>query len=241
MEITPLQPKYRKMLFKEYTLRLLIESLVYKFVFDKHLEMCKFARNIGISHMSKTYIKKYVNCELEYAKYAKDVNKIYNKYSKRLSSKYAKYRMIFFDSILGRNYLIQNEKEIFIRKLKKIFMKYFGEKFAVKYHPGTSKMENTLNFNNIKSENILEQFIPGEYFYNKNTKYYISCDSNTITDEYGYTQPNNIRISILYLLPFKEEYIRENLFNIFKSRIKGKVLFPKSFTELENIFKDEMI
>ena len=241
MDITPVQLRVRKMLFKEYTLRLLIESLVYKFVFDKHLEMFKFVRIIGISHMSKTYIKKYVNCELEYAQYAKDVNKIYNKYSKRLSSKYAKYRMIFFDQRFGRNHLIQNEKEIFVRKLKKTFIKYFGEKFAVKYHPGASKMENTWNFNNIKSENILEQFIPGECFYNENTKYYISYSSNTITGEQNYTRPNNIRISLLYLLPFKEEYRRNYHINIFKSRIKGMVLFPKSFTELENIFKDEMI
>lgn len=242
MDMTPLSIGIgiRKMLFREYNLRLLIKGLADKFIFDKHLEMFRFKRNVGISHMSQTYIKKYVNCEIEYAQYAKDVNKNYNKYSKRLSSKYAKYKMIFFDERLGRDYLIQNEKEIFIRKLEKIFIKYFGEKFAVKYHPGASKMENTLNFNNIKSENILEQFIPGEYFYNENTKYYISYSSSTITGEQNYTRPNNIRMSLLYLLPFKEEYIRENLINMFKSRIKGMVLFPKSFAELENIFKDEM-
>jgi hypothetical protein len=137
--------------------------------------------------------------------------------------------------------LIQNEKEIFIRKLKEIFIKYFDKKFAIKYHPGVSKMKNTLNFNNIKSENILEQFIPGEYFYNENTKYYISFFLSTITDEHNYARSDNIRISLLYLLPFKEEYIKENLINIFKSKIKGIVLFPKSFAELENIFKDEMI
>ncbi|GAG71804.1 unnamed protein product, partial [marine sediment metagenome] len=125
------------------------------------------------------------------------------------------------------------------KKLKKIFIQYFGENFAVKYHPGDCK--DTLNFHWVRAGNILKQFIPGEYFYNENTKYYISYHSNTITDEHNYTRSNNIRISLLYLLPFKEEYIRENLFNIFKSKIKGKVLFPKSFTELENIFKDEMI
>lgn len=240
MDTTPLHLRLRKMLFKEYTLRLLVESLVYKFVFDKHLEMFKFRRNVGISHMSKTYIKKYVNCEIKYAQYAKDINKNYNKYSKRLSSKYEKYRMIFFGQRFGSNILIQNEKEIFIRKLKEIFVKYFGEKFAVKYHPGASKMESTLNFNNIKSENILEQFIPGEYIYNENTKYYISYSSSTITGEQNYTRPNNIRISLFYLLPFKEEYRRNYLINRFKSRIKGMVLFPKSFAELENIFKDEI-
>jgi len=242
MDMAPsLKLKLRKISFKEYTLRLLIENLVYKFVFDKHLEMFKFARNTGVSHMSKTYIKKYVNFELEYAQYAKDVSKIYNKYSKRLSSKYTKYRMIFFDQYFGSNDLVQNEKEIYRRKLKKIFIKYFGEKFAIKYHPDVSKMESILNFNNIKPENILEQFIPGEYFYNENTKYYISYHSNTITNEHNYTRSNNIRISLSYLLPLKEEYIRENFINMFKSRIKGMVLFPKSFAELENIFKDEMM
>jgi hypothetical protein len=240
MNITPLQLKLRKILFKEYTLRLLIKSLVDKFVFDKHLELFRFTKNCAITHMSKTYIKKYVSCELEYAQYAKDVNKSYNKYSRRLSSKYAKYRMIFFDQRFGSNILIQNEKEIFIRKLKEIFIKYFGEKFAVKYHPGASKMESTLNFNNIESKNILKQFIPGECFYNKNTKYYISYFSDTITDKQNYTHPNNIRISLSYLLPFKEEYIRENLISMFKSRIKGMVLFPKSFAELEDIFKGEV-
>jgi hypothetical protein len=148
--------------------------------------------------------------------------------------------MIFFDGMYGKDYLIQNEKEIFIRKLKEMFIKYFGEKFAVKYHPGASKMESTLNFNNIESKNILKQFIPGECFYNKNTKYYISYSSDTITDKENYTHPNNIRISLLYLLPFKEEHLRENCINMFKSKTKGTVLFPKSFAELENIFKDEI-
>jgi len=239
MDLATLAGKNRKTLFKEYTLHLLIKSLVNKFVFDKHLEMFKFARNVGISHISKTYIKKYVNCELEYTQYAKDVNKTYNKYSKRLSSKYTKYRMIFFDQYFGSNFLVQYEKKIFIRKLKKIFIKYFGEKFAIKYHPDVSKARNTLNFNNIKSENILEQFIPSEYCYNENTKYYISYSSASITDAQNYTRPDNIRISLLYLLPFKEEYMREDNINMFRSRIKGTVLFPKSFTELENIFKDE--
>jgi len=242
MDMTPsLKLKLRKISFKEYTLRLLIESLVSKFVFDKHLEIFRFERNAFISHMSKTYIKKYVNCELEYAQYAKDVNKSYNKYIRMLSSKYTKYRMIFFDQRFGSHELIQNEKEIFIRKLKEIFIKYFGGKFAVKYHPGASKMESTLNFDNIESKNILKQFIPGECFYNKNTKYYISYFSDTISDKENYTRPNNIRISLSYLLPLKEEYIRENFINMFKSRIKGMVLFPKSFAELENIFKDEMM
>ena len=239
MDIVPSEEKGRKILFREYTLRQLIRSLIYKIIFSKHIVLFTNGRSV-LSHMSKVYIKKYVDYELEYDQYAKDVDKNYNNYLRELSLDYAKYKMIFFDQSFGDNILIQNEKGIFRRKLKKIFIKYFGEKFAIKYHPDVPKSQNMLNFNDIKSENILEQFIPGEYFYNKNTKYYISYSSNTITDEQNYTRPNNIRISLLYLLPFKEEYIRENLFNIFKSKIKGKVLFPKSFTELENIFKDEM-
>ena len=240
MDMVSSGEKGRKMLFKEYTLRLLIKSLVDKVIFDKHLELFTNENSI-LSHMSKIYVKKYVDYELEYAQYAKDVHKNYNKYLRGLSLKYARHRMIFFDQSFGSNILIQNKKEIFTRKLEEIFVKYFDEKFAIKYPPSISKTEDTLNFNCIKKENILEQFIPAECFYNENTKYYISYHSNAITNEYNYAKPDNVRISLLYLLPFKEEYIRENLFNIFKSKIKEIVLFPKSFAELENIFKDEMM
>jgi len=221
----------------------LIINLADKFIFDKHLELFRSTENSDMSHMSKTYIKKYVNCEMDYAHYAKDVNKSYNKYSRRLSSKYAKYRMIFFDQPLYNSdiFFLQSGQKVFFKKLIEVFIKYFGEKFAIKYHPENPKNKHTLNFNNIKSENIVEQFIPGEYFYNENTKYYISFLSNTITDELNCTRPNNIRISLLYLVPFKEECIRENLINEFRGRIKGTVLFPKSIAELENIFKDEMM
>jgi 3-hydroxy-3-methylglutaryl CoA synthase len=51
--------------------------------------------------MSKIYIKKYVDYELEYAQYVKDVDKNYNRYLGRLSLKYEKYRMIFFDQNFG--------------------------------------------------------------------------------------------------------------------------------------------
>ena len=241
MDTIPLKEKGRKILLKEYTLLLLLRSLIDKGMFDKHLELFTNG-NFVFSHMSKIYIKKYIDYELEYAQYAKDVEKNYIKYLRGLSLKYARYRMIFFDQYFAGNaILIQSKKNVFFKKIIEIFIKYFGDKFAIKYHPGTPKMENTLNFNNIKLENILEQFIPGEYFYNENTKYYISYDSDTITNKYNYTRSNNIRISLLYLVPFKEESMRESLINIFKSKIKGTVLFPKSFAELENIFKDEMM
>jgi len=234
LDINPIIQNGEKIKFRDYNFKSLIWNFRNRYMFSKDIELNSDGTGI-FPYMSENYVSKYINYILDFKKIKNDVNKIY---FKNFSQTFEKYKLIFFDQIFDKNEVIQAEIECLYRRIIELFNKYFGDNYAVKGHPDIYPFSNCITiFNYAKPKNIIEEYIPGEFCYNKNTKYYISFKSNVIMDGHYYCDKNKVRILLYNLLPNENDLNKSAMTKIFKSKIEGEVLFPKSFIELESIFK----
>ena len=138
----------------------------------------------------------------------------------------SKYRvMYFFDDISA--YAV--DENTFRREISEIFhilSKYFPEyEIARKYHPGYPGNETGINIGN-----VLPDFIPAELLYNENVKIYLSGYSTAIANV-----EKGLAVSIIDLISFSDEQMRETLKEIVRHMGHSKILFPKSLQEFEEI------
>ena len=138
------------------------------------------------------------------------------------------YGVIYFDDSLSEIGYIA-DKDTFGRKLAEIFnilSKYFPEKeIARKYHPHYPGDKAT-----IKIGDVLPDFIPAELLYNKNVKMYLGACSNCITNV-----GKGLAVSLIDLISFKNDKIREHLKEALIQRSRSEILFPQSLEEFERI------
>lgn len=137
------------------------------------------------------------------------------------------FKVIYFDQPLVEAKKV--EKSEFEKRIKEIFdilLKYFPEEeIAIKFHPMWHSDKNI-----IKIGVVLEDFIPGELLYNKNTKLYLGISSGALA-----RVEEGLAISLIDLISFKnnksKKYIKERL----KQRSSSNIMFPQSINEFENI------
>lgn len=139
--------------------------------------------------------------------------------------------VIYFDDGLVESRFTDGsiDRDTFRKEMAQIFSiltKYFPEaEIARKYHPGYDSDQSI-----IATGKVLPSFIPAEFLYNDNTKMYLSvCSYSLANVEKG------LAVSIIDLLSFPTEKLRnqfkENLIRVSRS----KILFPKTLDEFESI------
>ena len=104
--------------------------------------------------------------------------------------------------------------------------KYFPEEeIARKYHPYLPTDKEM-----IKIGDVLPDFIPAELLYNENVKMYLGACSNCITNV-----GKGLAVSLIDLISFKNDKIREHLKEALIQRSRSEILFPQSLEEFERI------
>ncbi|MBA7697385.1 hypothetical protein ES703_106050 [subsurface metagenome] len=137
------------------------------------------------------------------------------------------HKVIYFHQDLIGRYV--PDRDTFSRELNSIFdivLRYFSEKeIARKYHPG-----HEFNKDVIKVGEELPVYIPAEFLYNKKVQIYLGISSNAIVSVRG-----GQAISLIDLISFKDDNIKER----FKERLirtsRSEILFPASLEELEKM------
>lgn len=138
--------------------------------------------------------------------------------------------MYFHDDLEGfikYNYIA--DAAAYERRLTEIFNiigKYFPtNEVAVKYHPGSGESKMTMPLGT-----VLPDFIPAEFLYNEKIKMYLGISSMALSNI-----GKGLAVSLIDLLSFKNDTIRERLKEYLIEWSRSEVLFPKSLDEFEEI------
>jgi hypothetical protein len=146
----------------------------------------------------------------------------------------ANYSVIYFDDgLVGSNYAGGSlDKDTFGREMAQIFgilTKYFPEaEIARKYHPGYHSDQSI-----IATGTVLPDFIPAEFLYNDNTRMYLSICSFSIANV-----EKGLAVSIIDLISFPSEELRNQLKENLIRASRSKILFPKTLHEFESIVRN---
>ena len=218
--------------FSEYTPTNIVELarlIISKLTYGRDAAVAKLPYIKGFLYMSDRFMKKEVDRVIDWA----ETNEMMKDFDLGQFKVFdaGDYSVIYFDGSLFERGLI-TDKTTFSRELAKVFGvlgKYFPEKeIARKYHPGHDS-DQTL----IKVGDILPAFIPAEFLYNENVQMYLStCSASIANVEKG------LAVSIIDLISFRSDEIRNGLKEGLIQMSKSKILFPKSLDEFERIVID---
>jgi len=139
-----------------------------------------------------------------------------------------KYKVMYFHQDLVDRDVPDREK--FSRELKSVFdvvLHYFPEKaIARKYHPG-----HQFNKDVIKIGEEIPAYIPAEFLFNDNIQVYLGISSYAIVNVRG----SGKVVSLLNLITFKTEKLREQGIEFLRNASHKEILFPKTLEELEQM------
>lgn len=143
------------------------------------------------------------------------------------------YNAIYFHDDLrvltGYDYIA--DAKAFERRLTEVFNimgKYFPEdKVALKYHPGSDSSQGTAT---LPFGKRLPDFIPAEFLYNDKIKMYLGISSMALANV-----EKGLAVSLIDLIDFKNDTIRERLKEYLIEWSRSEVLFPRSLDEFEKI------
>ena len=139
-------------------------------------------------------------------------------------------RVIYFHQDWVGRYGIDHDT--FSRELNSIFdvvLRYFPEKeIARKYHPA-----HEFNKDVIEVGKELPVYIPAEFLYNEKVQIYLGISSDSIVSVRG-----GQAISLIDLISFKPDELRERFKERMIKKSRSEILFPSSLDEFEQIIID---
>lgn len=138
------------------------------------------------------------------------------------------FSIMYFD----QRYFYRDElvdADTFKREIDEVFnilRKYFtDEEIAVKYHPGDYTDKTMINIGT-----VVDSYIPAEFLYNDNVKMYLSFTSGSLGNV-----EKGLAVSLIDVITYKTEEIREQLREAIIRKSHSDILFPKSLEEFEKI------
>lgn len=141
------------------------------------------------------------------------------------------YRVMYFHEDLVEHEYIA-DATLFEERLAEVFRiigKYFSEdKVALKYHPGGTESETAVLFGS-----RLPDFIPAEFLYDDKIKMYVGITSMALANV-----ERGVAVSLIDLIGFKSDTIRERLKKYLIQWSRSDILFPQSLDEFERIVMD---
>jgi hypothetical protein len=180
------------------------------------------------SFLSDSFLKKFVFQELGAENYQQEIVACKQKYIEQFVDIVSS-EMVFFEQDLSY-YLELTKQDEFYNNITKSFQNVFGDNFAIKLHPGQKK---TL-LPNTRNKQILPTYLPGEYLINPNIRYLISFFSAVIMQKDSTQMAEGVtRIMLLDLIPFENADVKQKIKQNITKMIEGRILFPKSWEELE--------
>lgn len=211
------------------SLRDLVALLIYKMVYGKDIQLGKFPPDNpwskGFPLIPDSFMKNLVDSVIDWSNRDEIMEDF--EWEKFRVFDTGDYKVIYFHQDWVGRYV--PDRDTFSRELNSIFdvvLRYYPEKeIARKYHPA-----HELNKDVIEVGEELPIYIPAELLYNEKVQIYLGISSTAITNVRG-----GQAISLIDLLSFKSDELREQ----FKERLiknsRSEILFPSSLEELERI------
>ena len=140
----------------------------------------------------------------------------------------ADYRVMYFHEALVE-YDYVSDAAALGKRLADVFGivgKYFpANRIALKYHPGNGESKTPVTFGT-----RLPDFIPAEFLYDEKIKVYVGITSQALANV-----EKGVAVSLIDLIKFKQETIKEKLKKALIDWSRSDILFPKSLEEFEKI------
>ncbi|MFH1624218.1 MAG: hypothetical protein ABID54_03570 [Pseudomonadota bacterium] len=205
----------------------LARLIIFKLTYGRGIALGKLPHIKGFPHMSDKFLEKEVDRVID-GEERDEIMKDFDISQFKIFD-VGKYSVLYFPQSLLESDDIAN-KDTYRREMADIFSvisKYFPEnEVACKYHPGYHESEKTV----VKTGDVLPDFIPAELVYNDNVKMYLGVFSSAIANV-----EKGLAVSLMYLISFKDDAIREQLKGILVRMSHSEILFPKSLDEFEEI------
>jgi len=203
--------------------------LIYKMIYGKDVQLGQFPPvnpwDKGFPLIPDSFMKNSIDSVIDWSNRAEIMESF--DWEKLRVFDTGGYKVIYFHQDIVGRYV--PDRDTFSRELNSIFdivLRYYPEKeIARKYHPG-----HEFNKDVIEVGEELPIYIPAEFLYNEKIQIYLGIFSSSIANVRG-----GQAISLLGLISFNDESIRER----FKERLietsRTEILFPSSLEELEGI------
>lgn len=207
----------------------LAKLIITKLIFGRGMAISKIAHIKGSPNMSdrfmETKVDKVINGQ-ERDEMLKDFE-----LSRFKVFDVSSHSVIYFDQNLieSPDILDKNTYREELTGIFEILSRVFPVKeIALKYHPGSNNDKTVPGIGD-----ILPDFIPAEFLYNDNVKIYLSAYSSALANV-----EKGAIVSILNLISFKNDIIRDRFKEILINLGGTKVLFPTSLDEFEKLLID---
>ncbi len=136
------------------------------------------------------------------------------------------YDVIYFDHEISPDLVPRDTLKGKLTEVFRILARYFPEnRIARKYHPHHNSDKAM-----ITTGIILEDSIPAELLYSDKVKMYLGFWSTSLANV-----ENGLVVSLIDLVPFSNNKLKNYLKGTLKQRQRSKILFPQSVDEFERI------
>ena len=157
------------------------------------------------------------------------IGKNYQKYNYiKKKVKFKKTTLIYFDQHYPQRNLVNNLTYLNLISLLKNLCKKNGINFFYKAHPGKMPCPELSKIKNLK---ILDSYIPSEFLLDK--KIIIASTSSGVLASIF----KNMKISLINLIPFKDEAFRNKVKKVLKLKIITKIYVPSNLDQLKKLIK----
>jgi len=205
----------------------LLRLVILKLIYGRDIAMGKFPFQKGLAYIPDRFMEKEVDKVISWQEKT-EMMKGFD-LSRFKIFDVGDYDVIYFSHILNPAWVSHDTLRRELTEVFSILSKYFPEKrIASKYHPGHKSDKTT-----IKVGDILPSFIPAEFLYNDNVKMYLSVWSLSIANV-----EKGLPVSIMYLITFKSNKMREQIREQLVQVSRSEILFPKSLEAFERILAD---
>lgn len=206
--------------------------LIYKMVYGKEVQLGQFPAadpwDKGFPLFSDSFMKNSVSKVIDWSR-RDEIMQDFPWEKFRLFDT-AGCKVIYFHQDLVNRDVPDREK--FMQELKSIFdvvLRHYPEKeIARKYHPG-----HPFNKDVIEVGEEIPAYIPAEFLYGEKVRIYLGISSFALVNVRG-----GQAVSLINLLTYKSEKLREQGIEFLKNASREKILFPKTLEELEKIVSE---
>jgi len=197
-----------------------------KLLYGCDIALGKLRYTKGFPYIPDNYLDKKVDTVINYEK-RYELMKGFNLNKFKIFD-IGNYSVIYFDQPLVESGRII-DAQTYQRELDEIFAvlgKHFkDEEIAYKYHPNSSGYKVKISIGR-----LLPEFIPAECCYNDRVKIYLSTVSCSIANV-----EKGTAISLVNLITFQSEELKENLKETLIRRSRSQIIFPKTLDEFEGM------
>lgn len=208
-----------------------LRRLLIRIIFGKHLHQ-RFIGLTKVAALNDELLDKLINnknkISFSMADYEKYKTSVYTTLLNSQIKKNGQMKVIYFEQhYLERNLVDKDKYTRLIKDISKL-CDLKNLELYIKPHPGKS-LPNF--YNHFAKLNILEAKTPAEFYIDKNT-ICISTSSGALGSNLC-----KLNLSLIFLVPFLDKSLRQNVFKALTNKIAIKTYTPKKIIDIDTLFE----